>query len=250
FHHRANRAAGNESSAFWCRLQQDAARAELPDDLVGNRRTLQRHLDEALLRRLDPLLDRRRHFLRLADAEADHAVAVADHHQRTEAQVLATLDDFGDAVDRDDRVLDFKLRRVDLLAALVHHSHALELQTRFARGISDGLHAAVIEEPVPVEDDALDAFFDEALRDRSANRLGAGDVAAALFLLQRALHLRIDRRGGGNRAAGHIVDDLHVHVRDAAEHRQPRPRLASLHPLSNPVLDAVATILFRLDLHL
>jgi hypothetical protein len=40
------------------------------------------------------------HFLRLADAEADDPVAVAHHHQRAEAQVLAALDDLGDAVDR------------------------------------------------------------------------------------------------------------------------------------------------------
>ena len=70
----------------------------------------------ALLRRLDPLLDRRGHFLRLADAEADDAVTVADDDQRAEAQVLAALDDLGDAADVDDRVLQVQLRGVDLFA--------------------------------------------------------------------------------------------------------------------------------------
>jgi hypothetical protein len=92
------------------RLQQHAARAELADDGVRDRRALQRHADERLLRRLDALLDRRRHFLRLADPETHHAVAVADDDQRAEAQVLAALDDLGHAVDRDDGVLQVELR--------------------------------------------------------------------------------------------------------------------------------------------
>jgi len=39
-------------------------------------------------------------------------------------------------------------------------------------------------------------------------------------------------------------------VRDAAEDGQARTRLRTLHTLPDPVLDPVATILFRLDLHL
>jgi hypothetical protein len=82
--------------------------------------SLQRHADQRLLRRLDALLDRRGHFLGLADAEADHAVAVADDDQRAEAQVLAALDDLGDAADVDDRVLQLELRRVDLSLGFNH----------------------------------------------------------------------------------------------------------------------------------
>src|SRR5512132_1267788 len=51
----------------------------------------------------------------------------------------------------------------------------LELQTCFARRVGHCLHAPVIEEPVPIEDDALDALFDQPLGDGLANRLGAGD---------------------------------------------------------------------------
>src|SRR5258708_40014701 len=87
---------------------------------MRQRRALERHADERLLRRLDALLDRRRHFLGLADAEADDPVAVADHHQRAEAQVLAALDDLGDAADVDDRVLQVQLRRVDTFACFDH----------------------------------------------------------------------------------------------------------------------------------
>jgi hypothetical protein len=50
-------------------------------------------------------------------------VPVADDHQGAEAQVLAALDDLGDAVDGDDGVLQVELRRVDLLAC---SNHSLE----------------------------------------------------------------------------------------------------------------------------
>ena len=99
----------------------------------------QRHADQVLLRRLDALLDRRRHFLRLADAEADHAVAVADDDQRAEAQVLAALDDLGDAVDRHDRVLDVELRRRRSFRVREFINAILELQTCFARRVGHGL---------------------------------------------------------------------------------------------------------------
>src|ERR1041385_1851331 len=81
----------------------------------------------------------------------------------------------------------------------------LELQTCFARGVRNSLHASVIEESVAVEHDALDALVDEALGDGAADRLGARDVAAALFLLQGSLHVRFHRRRRRDGAAGHVV---------------------------------------------
>src|SRR5262245_7348097 len=96
----------------------------------------------------------------------------------------------------------------------------LELQSCFASGVSDRLHPPVIEEPVAVEHHPLDALLDQALGDGPADRLRAGDVAAALGLLHRALDRRLDGRRARNRPARHVVDDLHVHVRDAAEHRE------------------------------
>src|SRR5687767_8835509 len=62
----------------------------------------------------------------------------------------------------------------------------LELQACFARRVGDCLHAPVIEKPVAVEHDALDALLEQPLGDRLADRLGAADVAAAR-LAQRPL---------------------------------------------------------------
>ena len=65
---------------------------------------LQSDRDHVLLGDLDALLDGRRNFLGLAGTEADPALAVTDDDQRGEAEVLAALDDLGDAVDVDDLV--------------------------------------------------------------------------------------------------------------------------------------------------
>src|SRR5688572_22796235 len=66
-----------------------------------------------------------------------------------------------------------------------------ELQTCFARGFGHGLDAPVIEESVAIEHHPLDALFEQPLGNRPADRLGAGDVAAARFFRQRALDRRL-----------------------------------------------------------
>src|SRR6185436_8610022 len=108
--HGTHRAARDETGAFGRWLQQHAARSKPPDHLMRNRRALERHLDQVLLGGFDPLLDRRRHFLRLADAEPYDAVPITHHDERAEAEILAALDDLRHAIDRDDGVLDLELR--------------------------------------------------------------------------------------------------------------------------------------------
>src|SRR5688500_15220505 len=128
-------------------------------------------------------------------------------------------------------------------------SATLELQTCFARRVGHCLHAPVIEEPVAVEHHALDALFEQPLSDGLANRLRAPDVAAGRLLRQHAFDRRLDGRRRRNRAAGHVVHDLHVHVRHAAEHGQARPLFAAADALADPELDPVAAILSGLDAH-
>src|SRR4051795_7313068 len=67
------------------------------------------HAEEVLLRLLDALADRGRHLARLAVADADEAVAVADDHQGGEAEAPTTLHDLGDAVDRHDALEELAL---------------------------------------------------------------------------------------------------------------------------------------------
>src|SRR3954469_14830060 len=59
----------------------------------------ERHADDVALGGFGRFADRFRHFARLAVAEPDPALLVADDHQRGEAEPAATLDHLGDAVD-------------------------------------------------------------------------------------------------------------------------------------------------------
>src|SRR5688572_1990255 len=125
----------------------------------------------------------------------------------------------------------------------------LKLQSCFARGIGDRLHAPVIKKSVAVEHHALDALLDQALGNRLPDRLRAGDIAALGLLPERALDRRLDARRRGDRAAGHVVHDLHVDVGDAPVNREPGTRLGALHAFANPVLDPLAAVLGGFDLH-
>jgi len=74
-----------------------------------------------MLRRLDSLLDGRGHFLRLAGTEAnDPGAGIAHHHQGREAEVLAALDHFRDAIDGDYLLLQVEVIRLDTLRNYRH----------------------------------------------------------------------------------------------------------------------------------
>ena len=83
------------------RTQHDDAGRGLTLNRVRDGAADHRDAEEALASLLDTLLDGRGNFLGLAVADADQAVAVADDHEGGEAEATTTLDDLGDAVDRD-----------------------------------------------------------------------------------------------------------------------------------------------------
>ncbi len=59
---------------------------------------------QVALGRFGRLADRLGHFARLAVAETDPALLVADHNQRRKAEALAALDDLRHAIDVDELV--------------------------------------------------------------------------------------------------------------------------------------------------
>src|SRR6185437_15424906 len=91
--HRADTAAGDDAGALGGGLEEDLAGAELAGHGVGDRRAVLRHAEEVLLRALDALLDRERDLVRLAVADADHVLLVADDDERREREAPAALDD-------------------------------------------------------------------------------------------------------------------------------------------------------------
>src|SRR6266446_94064 len=98
---RPDGAARDDARAGHRWLEEDPAGAEMPGDLAGDRRLLERDEDEVFLGVLDRLPDGLGHLVGLAEADADVAAPVADHDQRGEREPPAALDDLGHAVDGD-----------------------------------------------------------------------------------------------------------------------------------------------------
>src|SRR6202020_2028015 len=96
-----HRAAGNDTGTGAGRLQQHAPGRVLTLHRVRDGAGDTRHPEEVLLGLLDTLGDRRGHLLGLAVTDAHHAVGVAHHDQRGEAEPAAALDHFGHPVDGD-----------------------------------------------------------------------------------------------------------------------------------------------------
>src|SRR6202008_1326927 len=99
---RAHRAAGDDAGTSRSGTQIDAASAMTAEDVMVQRAALAKgHPRQIALGRLRRLADRFRHFARLAVAETDPALLVADHDQRGEAEAAGALDHLSDAVDVD-----------------------------------------------------------------------------------------------------------------------------------------------------
>src|SRR5690606_24081905 len=98
--HRAHRAAGDDAGTRRRRTQVDLAGTEVALAVVMQRAPfLERHADHLLLGRCGRLGNRLGYLAGLAVAEADAALAVADHDQRGEAEALAALHSLRHAVD-------------------------------------------------------------------------------------------------------------------------------------------------------
>jgi len=86
---------------------------EVPEHLVRDGVADDRNAEQVLLRVLAALADGFRNFVRLAEAHADMAGAVADDDQRGEAEPAAALHDLRHAVDADHAVLKVQVVRID-----------------------------------------------------------------------------------------------------------------------------------------
>ena len=136
--------AGDDAGTGCGRLEQDSAGPALPDDRVHDGAAGQGHLEEVLARLFDPLLHGQPGLLGLAVAQADLAVAIADHHEGGEGEAAATLDHLGHPVHLDGA----------LFVLCVDH---LELQSLGPRRVSHGGDPPVVHEAPAVEDHLGDA---------------------------------------------------------------------------------------------
>src|SRR5205823_13168049 len=112
-----------------------------------------------------------------------------------------------------------------------------ELEAALTGGVGQGLDPAMIHIGAAVEDDALDPGSLGALGDQLADRGSRLAVGAGLDI---GLDPGIEGRGGGQGAAGGIVDDLGIDVTRGAEHRQPQAAFGGLPQLvADPLAPAL-----------
>src|SRR4029453_17344333 len=103
----------DDPGSFRRGLEEHPARAEVTEHLVGDGVALQRDTEEVLLRVLAALPDGLGPLVGLAQAHADVAVAVADDHQRREAEPPAALHHLGHAVDVDHAIAEIEVVGID-----------------------------------------------------------------------------------------------------------------------------------------
>src|SRR5262245_58745337 len=147
----------------------------------------QRHAGEPALGSVGRLADRLRHLTRLAVAETNPALLVADDDQSGKAEAAAALYHLGDAIDVDELVDEFAVAffAASALARFTGHvaqpfcldlcHPPLEIQSAFARRIGEHLDPAVVAITAAVEHHVLDALLLGALGDELAHRFGGID---------------------------------------------------------------------------
>src|SRR5581483_10583904 len=111
-----------------------------------------------------------------------------------------------------------------------------KLQSAFAGGFRQGLHAAVIQIPAAIEHYLLNTALPSALGDQPA------DLARRRHVAATALAGLLDGRGRHQRLAFRVVDELRIDVRDAPEHCQSRPRRRPPHFSANPLVNPNANV--------
>src|SRR5262249_38655547 len=108
FEHRAHRPAGDDAGPGGGRPQVYASGPMAAGYVVVQRAAFsQGDADETAFGGVGRLANRLRHFARLAVAEADPPLFVADHDERGKAEAAATLNHLGDAVDVHELIGEF-----------------------------------------------------------------------------------------------------------------------------------------------
>ena len=162
-HHCAHGPPGNYASAFRGGFKQHHTRAEPSQHSMRYGGLGEVDPEQIFLGRLNSLADSLRNFLRLSGTEPnDGSSGIADHDQRGEREILASLDDFGYAVDGNNLVLELELSRIEplrdcwdpllsFLSALLDGRDHINVETSpsFARPHSRGLPYVVLAKVRP-----------------------------------------------------------------------------------------------------
>src|SRR5690606_33383155 len=105
FENGTHRATSDDARTGLGCTQQDATGAVATlDIMMQGAAGTERHEDQIALGGLGRLADRLRHFTRLAVAEANATLLVANNHQSGKAETATTLHNLGDTIDVDQLV--------------------------------------------------------------------------------------------------------------------------------------------------
>src|SRR5579862_7739955 len=110
--------------------------------------------------------------------------------------------------------------RLSVSGLILANACSLKRQSACACAIGEGLNAAMIFIAAAIENNRSNANRLRFLGNPLADSFRGLDVAARL---QRRTQIRLDRRGGGERMAGGIVDQLRIDMLQAARHVQAGP---------------------------
>jgi hypothetical protein len=175
------------------------------------------------------LLDRDRHFTRLATTKADAAFAITHHRQRRKAELAATLDHFGNTVDANQLFVQAITSR---LCFYTRHNSTLtlEVQTVFTRGIRQRLDTTVIPESGAVKCDLGHSGSLGALCDGLANRYSRVRCCQSLIRLARSSLSMVEALASTDRRATGI-DQLRIDMARSTMNAQAHNRefVQSLH---------------------
>src|SRR6476469_1789135 len=160
----------------------------LPGHVVMQRAAFaQRHLDQIPLGGFRSLADRLRYLARLAVAEADTALLVADDDERGEAEAPSALHHLGHPIDMHELIDELAVAlaiiavssfRASAAFAIRHTLGPLEVQSCLAGSIGECPHPPMVEITAAVEHDLGDAGLKCPLGNELAHGLRRGEITA------------------------------------------------------------------------
>src|ERR1035437_2850429 len=215
FKNRTHCLARNNTRARRSRSQEDFCSAIMRKHLMRNSGIFQRHPDHLRTGHFSALANRIRDFAGFTQTDSHTAVLVSHDDQRAEIEAAPAFDDFGGTIDEHDLFAEL-LPGLRIISGLglrpaspptawsacravftalyfgwfghsIGFHYTLELQTRFARCISQGFHLAMITRTAAVKNHLFDSLAQGGLCRQTAKDLGAHGIGGQLIPVRRRL---------------------------------------------------------------
>gem|GEM_PF-3717191 len=141
---------------------------------------VQLHLNHVTACRFHRLLNGNWYFTRFTTSEADLSFTVTDNRQGRETEDSTALDNFGNAVDLNQLLLEIAFLLLFFLI-VKSHMYTLEFQSGFTSGIGQCLNTPVILIPTAVKSNSCDTGFHGSFGYQFANLRRRRNIARGAF---------------------------------------------------------------------